>query len=217
MTPNDNFMPWPKIARLSRNCLITEKLDGTNAQIYIHDTMVGGINTYDIPFLYSENNVHIAAGSRTKWITPEDDNFGFARWVRDHAPALVALGHGRHFGEWWGQGIQRKYGLPEKRFSLFNVRRWHLHGTKPKLIPSNNPTAEPKFSEELPPMVGLVPVLYDGPFSTEMAEKMVESLAKHGSQAAPGFMDPEGIVVFHEASQVCFKKTIKDDNNPKSA
>jgi hypothetical protein len=32
---------------------------------------------------------------------------------------------------------------------------------------------------------------------------------------APGFMDPEGIVVFHAAAGVCFKKTIKDDARPK--
>lgn len=38
-----------------------------------------------------------------------------------------------------------------------------------------------------------------------------------GSRAVPGFMNPEGIVVFHEASQTCFKKTIDGDDNPKSA
>jgi hypothetical protein len=66
------------------------------------------------------------AGSRSQYITPERDNHGFARWVQDDADELWALGEGRHFGEWWGSGIQRGYGLQkgEKRFSLFNVARW---------------------------------------------------------------------------------------------
>jgi len=29
------FVSFPKIARLSRECVITEKIDGTNASIYI--------------------------------------------------------------------------------------------------------------------------------------------------------------------------------------
>jgi hypothetical protein len=228
MTTNDFFQPWPKTARLSRNMIVTEKLDGTNAQVYIHDerflidTEVKGVQAQigkpvgEIPFLYSNDGIHIAAGSRNKWITPEQDNHGFARWVRDCAPALAALGHGRHFGEWWGQGIQRTYGLSEKRFSLFNTRRWCLHGTEPKPIPSNNPVAEVKMQQPLPEMVGLVPVLYEGEFCTIRTEWHLEVLKKRGSVAAPGFMNPEGICIFHEAAQIVFKKTIKDDANPKS-
>jgi len=208
--------------------IVTEKLDGTNSQVYIHDerflvdTEVKGVRAQigkpigQIPFLHSHDGIHIAAGSRTKWITPEQDNHGFARWVRDNAPALAALGHGRHFGEWWGQGIQRKYGLSEKRFSLFNTRRWCLHGTEPKPIPSNNPIAEIRMQQPLPEIVGLVPVLYEGPFDTMVCEGMIEYLTEFGSKAAPGFMNPEGICIFHEAAQVVFKKTIEDDANPKS-
>lgn len=102
----NDFVEFPKIARLSRMCVITEKLDGTNASITI---------TEDGQFL---------CGSRTRWITPEDDNYGFARWAHDHKDELMTLGPGTHFGEWWGHGIQRKYDLEEKRFSLFNVARW---------------------------------------------------------------------------------------------
>ncbi len=49
-----------------------------------------------------------------------------------------------YFGEWWGSGVQRGYGLQkgDKRFSLFNVSRWALHGTQPKLIPNSDPTIE---------------------------------------------------------------------------
>ena len=98
----NTFEAFPKIARLSREIVITEKIDGTNAQIYITE------------------DGKIQAGSRNRIITPEQDNFGFARWVEENHEDLLLLGEGRHFGEWWGQGIQRRYNLEEKRFSLFN-------------------------------------------------------------------------------------------------
>src|SRR4051812_9704882 len=102
------FIEFPKIPRLKRTIVVTEKLDGTNASI-----------------LVPEDDGPLLAGSRTRWITPEDDNYGFARWVRDREADLrVALGYGHHFGEWWGSGVQRRYGIAEKRFSLFNVGRW---------------------------------------------------------------------------------------------
>jgi len=191
------FAEFPKMARLSRECIITEKIDGTNAQILI---------TGDGKML---------VGSRTRWITPEQDNFGFASWVAEHKDELMTLGVGRHFGEWWGCGIQRKYGLSEKRFSLFNVSRWCLNGKSPKLIPTADPRVE-KHQEILPPCVGLVPVLYRGIFSTEACDRAISELRKNGSVAAPGFMKPEGIVVFHVAGNVGFKKTLDRDDIPKS-
>ena len=35
MTTNLEFLEFPKMARLSREIIITEKIDGTNAQILI--------------------------------------------------------------------------------------------------------------------------------------------------------------------------------------
>lgn len=49
--------------------------------------------------------------SRTRWITPEDDNYGFAKWANENKEELLKLGIGQHFGEWWGSGIQRGYNL----------------------------------------------------------------------------------------------------------
>lgn len=174
------FEPFPKIARLRRDCVITEKLDGTNSQIVIREGEI------------------VAVGSRSRWITPgkDTDNFGFAGWVRDNAEALKGLGDGAHFGEWWGSGIQRGYGLAEKRFSLFNVGRWR--------------------SAELPPCVGLVPVLYEGAFSSEVVEAAMDRLRAEGSIAAPGFMKPEGIIVYHAAARQLFKVTLEKDDEPKS-
>lgn len=187
------FSDFPKMARLSRLCIITEKIDGTNAQIFIGEDGT------------------IKAGSRTRWITPEDDNYGFAAWVKANEGELRTLGPGRHFGEWWGRGIQRNYGLAEKRFSLFNVQRWALYGTEPKQIPTADPR-NVKTQDLLPPCCGLVPVLYEGIFDSNEVETALQKLRESGSFAAPGFMRPEGVVVFHVAGNVGFKKTLEKDH-----
>jgi hypothetical protein len=197
-TESLDFMEFPKIARYSRDCIVTEKIDGTNGQIYIGA---------DGQFL---------VGSRTRWLTPETgDNHGFMLWALTHKDELLTLGPGRHFGEWWGQGIQRGYGLTEKRFSLFNVSRWCLHGDEPKRIPMADPRLV-KMQTVLPACVGLVPVLWEGKFDDVDLDAILARLAVNGSRAAPGFMQPEGAVVFHTAGNVGFKKTILKDGEPKS-
>lgn len=190
------FQPFPKIFRLSRPCIVTEKLDGTNASIHI---------TEEGQFL---------TASRTRWITPESDNYGFAKWANEHRDELLTLGVGSHFGEWWGQGIQRNYGLTEKRFSMFNVARWCLHGTEPKQIATPDPRVF-KTQQVLPPCVGLVPVLNEGQFDGICFSTCLTLLQINGSYAAPGFMKPEGIVIFHVQGNALFKKTIEGDAQPK--
>jgi len=170
----DAFVPFKKIARLSRGCVVMEKLDGTNGVISI---------TPEGNFL---------VGSRTRWITPEDDNYGFAKWARANRGELMRLGEGAHYGEWWGQGIQRNYGLTEKRFSLFNTARWSDDSLRPKCC-------------------HVVPVISSGVFDTGMVNDCADILRKSGSRAAPGFMKPEGVVVFHSASNIYFKKTLDKD------
>lgn len=192
------FQDFPKMARLSRECVITEKIDGTNAQILIGE------------------DGSIQAGSRTRWITPDDDNFGFAAWVAANADQLRLLGPGRHFGEWWGAGIQRKYNQNEKRFSLFNTLRWCAHDAEPAQIPSADPRAEPKYQTRVPSCVSVVPVLYRGLFDTDEVNAAITRLRIDGSAAAPGFMKPEGVVVFHIAGNVGFKKTLEKDEVPKA-
>lgn len=174
-----DFEPFPKIARLKRTLYVTEKIDGTNAQVCITE------------------DGRVLAGSRTRWVTPERDNFGFAAWVRDHEEELRLLGPGRHYGEWWGLGIQRGYGLRERRFSLFNVHRWR-DGRQPR-----------------PPCCGVVPLLYEGADSGDI-DRVLAMLAAEGSQAAPGYMNPEGIVVYHTASRSMYKVTLENDDVPKS-
>lgn len=173
---NEEHVSFPKIARLSRECIITEKIDGTNAQILINDD-----GTYKV-------------GSRNRWIEVGNDNYGFALWVSQNIEELRKLGPGRHYGEWWGLGIQRNYGLFERRFSLFRF---------------------PKGLTELPKCVSVVPVLYEGPFDTREIDVQLDMLAQTGSRAVPGYMKPEGIVIYHKAAGTLFKKTIENDKEGK--
>ncbi len=95
-------------------------------------------------------------------------------------------------------GIQRRYGLAEKRFSLFNSGRWAVGGPD---------------HEKLPACCNVVPVLYTGPFSDEAVEQCLAKLKETGSVAAPGFMQPEGIVIFLQASRSLFKVTLDGDGH----
>lgn len=145
------FKAWPKIPRWdNEKYTITEKIDGSNGCIIITE----------------DGDIFAQSRSRILDETSAGDNFGFCKWVRGNKDELLKLGCGYHYGEWWGSGIQRGYGLTEKRFSLFNV--WH---------------------ETLPDCVSMVPVIastYEGAW---------ERLLKGGSVAAPGFMNPEGFVM----------------------
>ncbi len=93
---NTLFAPFPKMARLYRDIVITEKLDGTNAQILIDDAGFADGNE-----VCEVDGLALWAGSRTRWLdtSSRGDNFGFAKWVQDNAAELVKLGEGRHFGE----------------------------------------------------------------------------------------------------------------------
>ena len=48
-------------------------------------------------------------------------------------------------------------------------------------------------------------------FDTSVIGTQIERLRTLGSVAAPGFMRPEGVVVFHTAGGYLFKKTIERD------
>jgi hypothetical protein len=189
------FQQFEKIARLKRECFISEKIDGTNAQIHIVP-----VNELDRPAIATAETTGLAmlAGSRTRYITPTDDNFGFAKWVEAHQDELWSLGEGRHYGEWWGLGIQRGYGQTEKRFSLFNAWRWN----------DGNPNR--------PKCCSVVPNLYTGRFGTDVTEAALTDLRTNGSKAAPGFMKPEGIIIYLAAARTYFKQTIDHDDEYKA-
>jgi hypothetical protein len=196
------FTPWPKTPRLFRDAIITEKIDGTNAAVHVQRLL--DLSAWDgvgLPVTTSDGTAYVvAAQSRKRLITPVDDNFGFSAWVHEHAALLAErLGEGVHYGEWWGSGIQRGYGLArgEKRFSLFNVNRY-----------------EGLAAAEIG--LDVVPVLDRFTFSTERIAMTLDALRHGGSQAAPGFMRPEGVVVYHSAAGCVFKALLDGDELPKA-
>lgn len=192
------FEGWPKTPRLSKTAVYTEKLDGTNAAVVIEE--IDDPSMYE----YGDKYFDIGAQSRNRLITPSDDNHGFARWVSSNAQGLIAtLGPGRHFGEWYGSGIGRGYGLTkgDKRFALFNTARWWTTENLTKL-------------QEVPGLE-CVTVLETSPFDVFTARCLVEELRTHGSEHVPGFMRPEGVCVFHTASRQVYKTFLENDEVPK--
>lgn len=196
------FKAFPKIPRLNREIIITEKIDGTNALIYImamndEDGSLAQCDFREEYGLAYQRGFVLYAGSRKRWITPENDNFGFAKWIKENAKELFQLGPGYHYGEWWGKGIQRGYGLDHRVFSLFNVSRWGV-------------------DEDLPMCCDTVPILAKlNGFDDYSIEEVLLELKECGSYAAPGYMNPEGIVICHKAANQLFKVTLEDDNKPK--
>jgi hypothetical protein len=206
------FEKFNKIPRLSRDMVITEKIDGSNGQIYIasFQTLFDALkmpeyNDFFKQYTIAEEKIdgltyYIFAGSRNRWLSVDNgknsDNHGFAKWVKENASELFKLGEGRHYGEWYGKGIQRGYELDEKRFALFNVNKWY------------DPDIRPKCCE-------IVPAIYEGLFDTNEINRILEELKLNGSYAVSEFMNPEGIVIYHKASGKLFKKTIVGDEKPK--
>lgn len=145
------FKEWPKIPRWSNESyVITEKIDGTNGCIIITDM----------------GDIFAQSRSRILDESSQGDNYGFCKWVNGNKAELLKLGVGYHYGEWWGQGIQRNYGMTERKFSLFNI--WH---------------------PDIPECVDKVPVV------EKTYDKAMARLQEVGSIAAPGFMKPEGFVM----------------------
>lgn len=204
---------FPKISRLNRDIIVTEKIDGANGAI--------GIT--------SEGKVY--AQSRKRIISPETDSFGFAAWVEKNKEQLFnVLGPGLHFGEWWGRGIQRGYGAAERYFSLFNVNRW-----------ANDPSVGALATIGLQVVPILYKGPWNAPGSYIYApDACLKMLAQRGSYALPrykcepvekgdkgGFEErftgkwfrkgvgPEGIIVMHTAGLVLFKATLENDEGHK--
>lgn len=181
---NVEFLAWPKIPRVeNRKEFYTEKIDGTNACVIwsYADPDEKTLVTY----LTEVGPISLWCQSRSRFITPDDDNFGFAYWARNCANELLKLGEGHHFGEWWGQGIQRGYGMDKKVFSLFNTKRWN----------TSNPNR--------PSCCSVVPTIH-----ASSVEEAKQKLIDQGSLAAPGFMDVEGIVVFEYQTSTMWKAII---------
>lgn len=212
--PELEFTEWPKTYRVNRDVVVTEKIDGTNAAVrVVYGPAVDLLsNANDGDRFYEHVVVDldgvkylVGAQSRKKIITPEKDNFGFANFVFDNARNFVlALGEGVHFGEWYGTGIQRGYGLSEKRFMLFNTTRWGKPETREYLYGLFNGR------------VNVATVLYEGPFNTDRINTIVDVLRERGSaHEAHSFQPAEGVVVYHTQAHWNLKVTTESDEQPK--
>lgn len=168
------FKAWPKIPRTSPfKVTISEKIDGTNSCIIIQDGEIVGVQ------------------SRKRLITPEHDNYGFAKWVERNSEDLLNLGDGYHYAEWAGPGIQKNpHNLKEKTLFLFNTFRWN----------PDNPNR--------PACCSVVPVLFEGVMTEDTVPKLLEELKLNAGQDER----PEGVVVYYHTFRSYTKHTIKSPN-----
>jgi hypothetical protein len=183
--------------------IVTEKLDGSNSAIRIRpfDYDSDKTQAVDACVEVDDSLYTIWAQSRKRFlqIGKANDNFGFASWVFVNSEELIrVLGPGDHFGEWWGQGIQRGYGLSEKRFSLFNAPRWV------ELIKPTEATTEI-------PNLYTVPMLYAGQFYDLNVNEIRQDLIDNGSKAMPGFKS-EGMVVYLREVNASYKVLLENDD-----
>ena len=172
----DLFKTWGKTQRYEGLTITaTEKLDGTNACIIVQAGEIVGVQ------------------SRNRMIEVGDDNFGFALWVDNNKDDIVKLGEGYHYGEWYGEGIQKNPHMIEgKRFALFNTHR---------------------PQDSLPACVELVPVLYSGVY---LGQHHVDDLMSNLSDAYKvkgNGSKPEGIILYFHQHRQSLKYTF---NNNKS-
>jgi hypothetical protein len=152
-------------------------------------------------------------------ITPDDDNYGFARWVYENAGALLdTLGYGYHYGEWYGEGIQKNpLGIEGKRFALFHATKY---------------TQANGFDLERVDGLETVPLLHHGQCDVWTIPNIMQDLETYGSKVKgaktetvksiiPGFddtmfqfdraADAEGIIIWNNETKTRTKMLLKDD------
>ena len=152
---------------------ITEKINGTNGCIVIKDGSI------------------VKVQSRRRFITPLDDNAGFAKWVYSNKEELETMGDGNHFGEWAGPKIQKNpLNLVEKTFFLFNTTRWN------------------EDNQNIPKCCCVVPVLFTGELQPGSVSGWLDRLEDYASEGAT----PEGIVIYYHAFNTYTKHTIIHPN-----
>lgn len=204
-----NHISYPKIQRYMRPrvWVVTEKIDGTNGSVLVVPVEAPSMAEGPCTVVKVEAEhckapyAAVYAGSRSRWITPREDNHGFGSYVWDNANLIAnTLPHGRHFhGEWWGHKIQRGYGLPsgERRFSLF-------YGDYP-----------PFFLTDLEEIGWRhVPLLKTfGHPPTEEELSMFSSVSIAAACEGVEFEDPEGVIIEHEGARSRFKFTFDGDGH----
>lgn len=179
--PYGTFEAWPKTKHIDKalgSVVVTEKIDGTNACIVF------------------EPDGTMYVQSRNRIITPFADNQGFAKWAaRNEKDLLHVLGVGRHYGEWWGKGIGRKYDMNHNVFSVFNVGRFYR--TEPGAEDSMATRAKGTriFNE-----ISAVPHIFTGTYGCEQMVTAIRRLEETQSLAAAAYgingAVPEGVCFY---------------------
>lgn len=218
------YVKWSNTARLFRDITITEKLDGTNACVIFER-----VSTMEIPVdgnlkncinitTVGDEQYAVYAQSRNRLITPASDNAGFAKWVeKNHEQLFYVLGEGRHYGEWWGQGIGRKYDMDRKVFSVFNTAGWHkeeVNGFEERTSRAIRAAHVRNVGVD----INCVPILGVHTFDESLIRGIAKDLHLFGSTATAEytgdkFPNPEGICIYHKGADTVFKYTL--DNNDK--
>jgi len=163
---NDDFIKFDKIQSFDGiHVEITQKINGTNAQIFIYEDENG--------------DKQLKCGSRERWLSPgkSTDNFGFCEFVYARRDEFIdKLGLGRHYGEWAGPGIQLGEGLSEKQLFLFDWKKFkNLEMDRVSIVPI-------LFSD-----------VTHSPIARMFSS--FDYLRNNGSFLSPGFMNVEGIVI----------------------
>lgn len=229
------FQKFNKIPRLSRDILISEKIDGSNAQVAIfngqdiqdylyHNFMFNSLDLHskfteiidkyclyihpENPYIQDEEDkLYLFAGSRKRWLScdKKGDNHGFALWVKEHALELVL---GLHEGRNFGEWFGRGINA---NYGL-DEKRFALFNVHKWADSRYVPEAMLEENQEwCPECCNVVPILYQGIFDSKKIEEVLEDLKQHGSYAVNGFKPAEGVCVLHKASGKLFKKTILND------
>ena len=90
---DSTFEKFQKIPRLNRPIVTTEKIDGVNSQICIVHALDCDMEGWPMSkAMVCTGDWFIFAGSRNRFITPDDDHFGFAKWVLKNSSDLAKLG-----------------------------------------------------------------------------------------------------------------------------
>ena len=192
MSSLNAYPKYPKTHRLENiNCIISEKVDGTNGLIHgIYDSKT---ESFKVKF-----------GSRTRYLNPEvkdGDNFGFASFYLPYKKLFKKLFNSlreehsdlcdiKIYGEWFGKGIQRGYGLENKYFMPFNkyYAAFLQQGSIPNII-------EPY-------------IFCECKYNIQESLDAMSLLRANGSYLIPGYDNPEGIIINFRDLDIRFKETI---------
>lgn len=182
----DLFKSWPKTPRGEGPALYTEKLNGENVGIIFQrrfDTE-SKMDMNNVMFVDTNTNesfvLRVAAQTRNRMATIDDDQVGIAKWVSERRYSLTLdlydFNRGAELEHHYGEFVKGK-GLKVPHVFLFNAGRW-------------------RGAEFTTDGLSVVPVLYEGTHTHEQLTATLRDLEENGSKVLDG--PAEGVIVFHK-------------------